>query len=1058
MFQSAAAMSFKRYIGCMREDKTWIPGVYDQIIDQDLSASVALIHGARIDELNKDDRQAAADLIADHVRQVVAFHLQSGTFEQGLADLNEMLRKLGPGYPMDGQDYVRALRSIPTDLGSHRNPPRSGLRHSLLLTNDSGEANIWNELTSELESADSVDIVMAFVKWTGIRTIKDLLGILAQRGVPVRLVTSTYLGVTERQALDRLVKDYGVKVKVNYDPTKTRLHAKAWLIRRNTGFDTAFIGSSNMSRSAMVDGVEWNVRLARHSSPAVFDKFAATFDSYWESADYHTYDPETDAGLLDEALHKAGHRPGKVELAHGLDARPYAYQQRMLDELEAARQHGHHKNLIVAATGTGKTVMAAFDYARMVGPSDRALFVVHRKEILHQAQRTFAQVMKRTILGYVSDEPITRQLLDSLDRYHGTLFATVQSLHETALHQIPRDFFDYVIIDEFHHAEAKTYRAVLDRLQPRELLGLTATPERGDGINVADEFFDGRIASELRLWEALDDELLAPFHYYLISDDTDLSTVPLRGGEYETSALSKIYTGNDARVRAIVNAINDAITDLSAINGICFCVDIAHADYMAERLSAHGIASIAVTSKTHKEDRKAALESLRAGEISFICAVDIFNEGVDIPAVNTLLFLRPTASATIFLQQLGRGLRRHSGKTVATVLDFVGNQKKGFRFDNKLTALTGLRGKKLVQAVNDNALPLPSGSQIVLDKIAQDVVLDSMREVVHPQTPALIKLVRQAVRDLGVSASELQLEQFLTDHGIGLESIYRPGKYQNEFMSWQRMTRLADGQDPGQVETHLWGRVRSLARVNDEPRRDAYLRILSSCSSFEELGADQLWAMMLFYSFFPQGIYKGKRLGIDEGLDLIRNEPGLVSELEALWEVSVDDHLLLTAPDWNVSSPLLVGAHYSREELLAGLGLGFAGNGLAPGNVREGVKFIEHTGVDALLVTLQKSEKDLAAHLRYKDYALSDRRFHWQSQATTSATSLTAQRYQDPEAKIGLFVREAKRDAFGEGAPFMFAGPVTHVSSRGSNPVSIEWDLAHRLRPEMYVAARAVAS
>ena len=389
-----------------------------------------------------------------------------------------------------------------------------------------------------------MDLLCAFVKWHGVRLLEPELAKLKERGKRLRIVTTTYMGATEREALDRLVREFDADISIQYDALRTRLHAKAWLFHRDTGFDTAYVGSSNLSRSALLDGVEWNVRLSRIATPSLLDKFAATFDTYWNDQFFETYDPESDRDRLDDALAEASGRTthDRVTLSlSGLEVRGYPYQLEMLETLDAERTvHDRHKNLVVAATGTGKTVVAALDYRnfcdRAVGKQPSLLFVAHRKEILEQSLRTYREVLADPNFGelYVGGARPERW------RH---IFASVQSLTSYGVENIPSDAYEIVVIDEFHHAQATTYRKIIDHLRPKELLGLTATPERADGIDVR-QFFDGRTAVELRLWDALGADLLCPFHYFAVADGTDLRGLSWKRGRYDEGELSNLYTGD----------------------------------------------------------------------------------------------------------------------------------------------------------------------------------------------------------------------------------------------------------------------------------------------------------------------------------------------------------------------------------------------------------------------------------------------------------------------------------------------------------------------------------
>ena len=678
------------------------------------------------------------------------------------------------------------------------------------MTNARNEPTLAAELRAEMGSADEVDLLCAFVKWQGLRLLEDQLKELQRRGVPLRVITTTYLGATDARALDALVNEFGAEVRVNYETDRTRLHAKAWLLRRNTGFHTAYVGSSNLSHAALVDGLEWNVRLSAISTPHLLEKFRATFDSYWENREFEPYSPSQDGDRLRAALETAsGNRTSdRVTITlSGLEVHPKAYQAEMLEQLDAERTiHDRHRNLIVAATGTGKTVIAALDYRRLVRDVHnrdlKLLFVAHRKEILQQSRRMYQEVLTDATFG--------EMLVDGQEPTQWRhVFASIQSLSQRRLSEIDPKHFDVVVIDEFHHAEAASYRRLLDHVDPMELVGLTATPERADGVDVRD-FFGGRVAAELRLWEALEQNLLCPFHYFGIHDGTDLEAVQWKRGGYDLSALNSLYTGNDARTRIVLKELRDKVSDVGTMRALGFCVSVEHARYMAQRFVDAGIPARAVSAETSAADRREALHALRNREINILFAVDLFNEGLDIPEVDTVLFLRPTESATVFLQQLGRGLRLTRGKTVLTALDFVGHQRREFRFDQRFRAMTGVGGKALQRQVEEGFPFLPSGSQIVLDRVAQNLVLENIRQQVAPRWAALVSEVRAHPDD--------QLASYLDASGRALEDILRNNR------SWTTLCREAGkiDRDTGARETDLVKRVRALAHVDDRRRWAAY--------------------------------------------------------------------------------------------------------------------------------------------------------------------------------------------------------------------------------------------
>ena len=1026
-----------------------LEGLYESLITRRLGQALAeapdleVVRGG-IPEADEPE------VLARHVRQVVSRALAEERDPDRRRDLvNAILEQLGAASDTLERPASHLLAVAPPArpgrAGRDLTRPATPLSEAALLTNAHGEPSIGAELRAELPSADEVDVVLAFVKWYGLRLLERELHDLRSRGVALRLITTTYLGATERAALDRLVTDFGAEVKVQYDALRTRLHAKAWLFRRNTGFDTAYVGSSNLSRAALLDGVEWNVRLSSVATPALLQKFRATFDTYWNDPTFETYDPGRDRDRLDDALAEArGSRThDRVTLTlSGLEVRPYPYQSEMLEQLDVERVvHDRHRNLLVAATGTGKTVVAALDYRRLAeqwGRRPRLLFVAHRKEILEQACRTYREVLGDAGFGelYVGGARPERW---------AHVFASVQSLTAYGVTTIPADAFEVVVIDEFHHAEAHTYRRLLDHLAPRELLGLTATPERGDGIDVR-AFFDGRTAAELRLWDALKADLLTPFHYFGVADGMDLRRVDWRGGAYDTTALSNLFTGNDARARIVLKALRDKVADLGRMKALGFCVSVDHAHYMARVFDDAGIRSATVLGTTHADDRERAVEQLRSGQLQALFTVDVFNEGVDVPAINTVLFLRPTESSTVFLQQLGRGLRRAQDKAVLTALDFVGHHRREFSFDRRYRALTGSTRSQLVRDLEHGFPFLPAGTQIVLDRQTQELVLDNIRGQVTSRWSAIAAELR--AHPTGHLAS------FLAESGVELHDVIaKPGR------SWARLRREAglDVTSGGPREGALLKRVRAFAHVDDPERAAAYLRWLADDAPAYEAAERTLqgYGRMLFFTLWPDG---GGFPSYAAGLAALRAEPAVREDLRAVVELGLEgaEHVTCRLTGDLAGRPLRVHARYSREEIVAALDY-VALDGRKPNSFREGVLFAPEVGSDAFLVTLHKSEADYSPTTMYQDYAISPELFHWESQSGTTVASRTGQRYlhhRDRGSHILLFARPHKVTELGSGAPYLFLGEADYVEHRGERPIALTW----RLRVPMPASAFAQAT
>lgn len=1023
-------------------------GLYEQLLTEALEERLAGLSGSVV-ECGDVDEAEASTALARHVARLVEQELAARKSTERVALANDLLAQLAPLDPIvAGPRQLLAVRSADELRGNRFDQrPEIALAEAALLTNGRGEPALNTEIAKELATCDATDLLCAFVQWSGLRVLEEALRERAERGVPLRVITSTYVGATERRALDELVRRFDAEVKVGYEARSTRLHAKAWRFRRATGYDTAYVGSSNLSRSALVSGLEWNVRLSAVATPTLLDKFAATFETYWDDPAFERYNPDADADRLDDALAEAsGRRTGTTTISlSGLQVRPYAHQREILERLDTERKvHDRHRNLVVAATGTGKTVVAALDYQRLLADADRdlsLLFVAHRKEILNQSLRMYREVL--------ADGSFGERYVDGArpERWRH-VFASIQSLSSYGVERLPADAFDVVVVDEFHHAEAATYRRLLDHLAPQELLGLTATPERADGRDVR-EFFGGRTAAELRLWDALAADLLCPFHYFGVADDVSLEGVEWKRGAYDVEGLDQLYTGNDARAAKVLREVRDKVTDPSRMRALGFCVSVRHAQYMARVFREAGIAALAVSGDTAPKERDDALRALREREVNVLFAVDLFNEGLDVPDVDTVLMLRPTQSATVFLQQLGRGLRRAPGKAVLTVLDFIGQQRREFRFDLRYRALTGASRRRLLDQVAHGFPYLPSGCALVLDRVAQEIVLDNIRGQVELRRKALVADIR--------SHGDLDLAAYLRESGRELADIYRrPAE------SWTALRRDAGlpTPPPAPGEDDLLKRARSVLHVDDPERAAVYRRLLADdAPAYAELSdREQRLARMLFWSLWPDG---GGFDAYGEGLASLAAHPAVRNELTELIALGLDaaEHVPLPLEAGLAHVPLATHARYSREEVLAALG--WATFDRKPKSFVAGVAWCPETRTDALLFTLQKADHEFSPNTMYRDFAQSPELFHWESQNATAVASETGQRYlhhRELGTHILLFARETKDTDVAGPRPYLCLGPADYVEHRGERPIAITWRLRHPLPTEFFRAAAVVAS
>lgn len=530
-----------------------LDGLYDRLIDERLSAQLASLipNQASIDALPAEEGSAR---LAEAFVKILVGILdgvepdEAGTpREQAqmavIAGLLGLLRKEYraadlPNWPRP----LSALRSI------HRQsapfvPPATGVLRPWLFTAGRADPSLLADLRAELDSADEVDILVSFIKWSGVRKLMDRFeagGVTGADGVPrrrVRVLTTTYMGATEARAVLALARLPGVTVKVSYDTRRTRLHAKAWLFHRATGFGTAFVGSANISNAALIGGLEWTVKFTQAAQADLYVAAQAQFESLWNDPEFERFDPQSEADLrrLSAALSEEARGPDEGATVF-FDLTPKAYQAEMLNRLARERELGRTRNLLVAATGTGKTVMAALDYRALCqaqGGQPRLLFVAHRVEILRQAMATYRQALRSPSFGEVLAEGREPSSFDHL-------FASIQSVGSAGLlERFGPDYWHTVVIDECHHLPAQSFDAFARKVRPKLLLGLTATPLRADGRPIAEYFNprpDNRPAVELRLWHALDQQLLAPFEYYGTADETDLMDVRWnRAGSSRTS-------------------------------------------------------------------------------------------------------------------------------------------------------------------------------------------------------------------------------------------------------------------------------------------------------------------------------------------------------------------------------------------------------------------------------------------------------------------------------------------------------------------------------------------
>lgn len=959
--------------------------------------------------------------LCNEIVREIAEHTKEPEFEDNLIlEKGEVLTSL--------YEKMNSARSIRFVKAVH---PETSIVENALFTGSTNEPSMLSELKKEILSSDSIDLLVSFIKWSAIRPLyTELKAFTKREGVRLRVITTTYMQATQYKAIYALAELPNTEIKINYETNHARMHAKAYLFRRDTGFSTAYIGSSNLSRAALTDGLEWNVKVTEKESFDIVRKVSVMFESYWNDASFEIFDP-----TRSDCCKKLRRELAKVSEGRGterklqVDVRPYAYQQEILDNLDAEREvYGHFCNLIEAATGVGKTMIAAFDYKKFKETHARArlLFVAHRKEILEQSIQKFQEVLNDFNFGelYVDGRRPS-------DVEH--LFISIQSFNSAKLAQwTSEDYYDYIIVDEFHHAAAASYQELLAYYKPKILLGLTATPDRMDGKDIL-KYFDGRIASKLLLGEAIGRNLLSPFQYFGVTDETDYRGCKWTRGRYDVSELEKVYTADTRRCALILNSVKRYVTDITEVKGLGFCVSVAHANYMAGYFNQKGIPSIALSAKSADDIRNKAKEKLISGKINFIFVVDLYNEGVDIPEIDTVLFLRPTESATVFLQQLGRGLRLCPGKDCLTVLDFIGRANKKYNFAMKFEAIVGKGRKSIRKQVENGFSNLPRGCYIELERYAKEYILENLKQTDNNKK-ALIELARTFEEDTGLP---LNLENFLTEYNMSLYEFYQNTGARSLFRLKKWAGLIRDDRD---VDDKIYSMLTGLFHINSRRLLDYWIRYING-DTFAYSDEEKIMRNMLYYTFYKKHPGKYGFKDIDEGINSVLYESFVRDEVLQILEYN-RRHIGFIAGrnEYSYVCPLDLHCRYNTNQIMAAYGVFTETE--SP-EFREGVKYLENKRTDIFLINLNKSEKDFSPSTMYEDYAINDRLFHWQSQSQDRQNSAKIQRYihhKDTGNLISLFIREYKKIG-SYTAPFTFLGNADYVRHEGEKPVSFIWQL-----------------
>lgn len=910
--------------------------------------------------------------------------------------------------------------------------PISGFRVSNLFTGGSSTLSLGEEIRREIASADDICFIVSFLKVSGVRILlDDLKRFCSREGTRLRIITTTYCGATQGKAIEQLASLPNTEIRISYNTDIERLHAKSYIFVRNSGMNTAYIGSSNLSKSAQTEGLEWNMRVTSVENPHIIKTALATFELYWNSPNFEDF---RIGGI--EKFNKEIHRNIFHSETSDFVYQRYTllpHQKQILDKLRVEREdRGNFKNLIVAATGTGKTVISAFDYQEFARTHSmaRILFTAHREEILRQSLNTYRSVLQDANFGTLWVGANRPQEASEYEH----LFVSISmfnSRFEEFFALLDSDFYDYIVIDEAHHSQADSYRKLFDHFQPQLLVGLTATPERMDGKDLRPDF-GNRISAEIRLPQALQAGLLTPFQYLCISDDTDLSDDSLWSGQkYNIERLADKLCAK-TRTQLIVDALHKYLADEYNCRALCFCVNKRHADFMAEQLRLYGFNAQSLTSDTPADERKQLAKDLREGTLHYLCVVDIFNEGVDIPEVDTVLFLRPTESLTIFLQQLGRGLRLSAGKTELTVLDFVAQANRKYDFASRFRALTLQPEKNIQKQIKEGFTLLPLGCSIVMEKKARQYILDNITSAIYNKN--------RIVKEINSYATIPTLTQFLENNGQDIRILYQGS---NCWSSLKRAAgRISYADDA--VTKRLEKGMANLIHHNTA----SFLRFVERFIAGEgvhKVEVNKTYAIMLYYALFQDKLSKTGYSSINEALELI-HLPKYACFKQEIAEIVSFLLARLDIKTTPIGAKIIPGLElygcYTREEVFTLVGRQTAEVKMQ--GAASGVFNLPEHNATLLFVTLNKSEKDFSPSTQYNDYLINEEYFHWQSQNTDSHNNNGGRRYTEQSQtknKIILFVREEKKDGFGNTSPFHCFGLVDYVSSHDDFPMNVKWRL-----------------
>nr|WP_026022043.1 DEAD/DEAH box helicase [Kurthia massiliensis] len=884
-----------------------------------------------------------------------------------------------------------------------------------LISNDQ-QQQVLPTILQELRHCHHFKISVAFITTGGLTMLKAVLADLHTKGISGQLLTSTYLSFNHPRVFEQLLKVPNLDVRVT---NEAGFHAKGYIFDRGS-YETLIVGSSNLTDAALKTNYEWNVKLSSLSNGALLQRFNEQFDHAFQKAS-----PLTTAWIDEYQQHYAQIPQQKIipftqyppQVAEPTMASSYitpnAMQRKALTQIQQVRESGEKRALVISATGTGKTYLSAFDVLQM--KPKKMLFIVHREQILKKAMQDYQQILGGPDEDYGLYVGHTRQ---QSAKY---VFATIQTLaKEQHLTQFAKDAFDYVLIDEVHRAGATSYQRVIDYFTPTFMLGMTATPERTDDFNVF-ELFDYNIAYEIRLQEALAEDMLCPFHYFGVSDFETIH-------DQTSDELSIDQLVLDDRITHILEKIDYYGHSGSTVKGLMFCSRADEAYALSDKLNARGLRTAALTGKDDMAVREQTVEQLERGELDYIITVDVFNEGIDIPMVNQIVMLRQTQSSIIFIQQLGRGLRKHASKEYVVILDFIGNYKNNYMIPMALSGDNSYNKDNLRRDTLETAY-IQGVSSVHFEEIAQQRIFDAINQ----KTLITLATIKSRYTALKNRLNRVpQLMDFIEHNSIAPTVILEKKATYDTFLEAVEKSYTALTGDAHQILLFVSQELMNGKRRHElilidlllaEPcvLKSQFLALLQQEGLPTDAQTIASVENMLTLQFFVSQRFEKYRGGavieVEEdayvrtvAFDAALQQPQFVAHLQDV--LACANHYAK-----RYDAPLVIGEKYGRRDYCRLMNWSKDMT-----STIYGYKIDEATHSCPLFITYEKDES-LAAETLYEDELLDPKTLKWYTRPRNTLTSSDVLKILHGNLRIDIFIK--KEDA--EGTDFFYLGTATPI-------------------------------